>query len=206
MNLYIITLVFFNFLYLTSAIRFYVTPSSGKKCLKEEIHKNVLVTGEYDITDAPGQKASIQVTDSKSHVLYQKDDITKGKFAFTTEEYEMFDVCVETKLVGGGKGQDREVYLDIKHGVETKNYDSLAQAEKLKPIEVELKRLEDLSDEIVKDFQYMREREELMRDTNESTHNRVFYFSIFSMACLMGLAVWQVLYLRRYFKSKKLIE
>lgn len=40
----------------------------------------------------------------------------------------------------------------------------------------------------------------------ESTHSRVMYFSIFSMACLLGLATWQVLYLRRYFKAKKLIE
>lgn len=52
----------------------------------------------------------------------------------------------------------------------------------------------------------MRQREEEMRDTNESTNSRVLYFSIFSMLCLLGLATWQVLYLRKYFKSKKLIE
>ena len=42
----------------------------------------------------------------------------------------------------------------------------LAQAEKLKPLEVELRRLEDLSKSIVDDFAYMRAREEEMRDTN----------------------------------------
>lgn len=41
---------------------------------------------------------------------------------------------------------------------------------------------------------------------SESTHSRVMYFSIFSMCCLLGLATWQVLYLRRFFKAKKLIE
>ena len=47
----------------------------------------------------------------------------------------------------------------------------LAKAEKLKPIEVELKRLEDLADAVVNDFAYMRQREQEMRDTNgeEST-------------------------------------
>lgn len=29
-------------------------------------------------------------------------------------------------LAEGGKGQDREVFIDIKHGVETKNYDSVS--------------------------------------------------------------------------------
>ncbi|KAG6442517.1 hypothetical protein O3G_MSEX002413 [Manduca sexta] len=82
----------------------------------------------------------------------------------------------------------------------------IGEAAKLKPVEMELKRLEDLSEAIVQDFTMMRKREEEMRDTNESTNNRVLFFSIFSMVCLLGLATWQVLYLRRYFKAKKLIE
>jgi hypothetical protein len=42
----------------------------------------------------------------------------------------------------------------------------LGEAAKLKPMEVELKRLEDLSEAIVQDFAMMRKREEEMRDTN----------------------------------------
>ncbi|KAK6039883.1 hypothetical protein COOONC_22610 [Cooperia oncophora] len=94
----------------------------------------------------------------------------------------------------------------MKHGVEAKNYDDLAKAEKLKPLEVELRRLEDLSDQIVKDFAFMRQREEEMRNTNESTNSRVLYLSIFSMFCLLALAIWQVMFLRNYFKAKKLID
>jgi len=187
------------------ALMFHLAPNQ-KKCLREEIHKDVLVTGEYDISDAPGQKATLKVSDSKGHTLYTKDDASKGKFAFTTEEYDMFEVCFETKMIAGGHGADREIFLDMKHGVEAKNYADIAKAEKLKPLEVELKKLEDLSESIVNDFAYMRSREEEMRDTNESTHSRVLYFSIFSMLCLLGLATWQVLYLRRFFKAKKLIE
>ena len=52
----------------------------------------------------------------------------------------------------------------------------------------------------------MKQREEEMRSTNESTNSKVLYFSVFSMGCLMSLAIWQVLYLRRYFKAKKLID
>jgi hypothetical protein len=85
-------------------------------------------------------------------------------------------------------------------------YLQLAKAEKLKPAEVELKRLEDLAQSLVFDFAYMRSREEQMRDTNESTNSRVMYFGIFSMCCLVFLAGWQLFYLRRYFRSKKLIE
>lgn len=187
------------------ALMFHLSPNQ-KKCLREEIHKDVLVTGDYELSDGPGQKTHLKVTDSKGHILYSKEDAKKGKFAFTTEEYDMFEVCFESKMITGGQGADREVSLDMKHGVEAKSYEDLAKAEKLKPLEVELRRLEDLSKSIVDDFAYMRAREEEMRDTNESTHSRVMYFSIFSMCCLLGLATWQVLYLRSYFKAKKLIE
>lgn len=176
-----------------------------KKCLREEIHKDVLVTGEYEAQEN-GQRVDLSVTDSKGHILYSKENAVKGKFAFTTEEYDMFEVCFIGKAMSGVQSPDREVFLSVKHGVEAKSYDELAKAEKLKPLEVELRRLEDLSKSIVDDFAYMRAREEEMRDTNESTHSRVMYFSIFSMGCLLGLATWQVLYLRRYFKAKKLIE
>lgn len=42
----------------------------------------------------------------------------------------------------------------------------MAEAGKLKPLEVDLKRLEDLSDAIVQDFAATRKREEEMRSTN----------------------------------------
>ncbi|CAH1263238.1 transmembrane emp24 domain-containing protein 10-like [Branchiostoma lanceolatum] len=186
-------------------IGFSLAPNA-KKCLREEIHKDILVTGDYELSDAPGQSTHLLVTDSSGHVLYNKEDATKGKFAFTTDDYDMFEICFETKMTGGARGPDREVSLTVKHGVEAKNYQEIAKAEKLKPMEVELRRLEDLSESIVNDFAYMRAREEEMRDTNESTNSRVLYFSIFSMCCLIGLATWQVLYLRRFFKAKKLIE
>ncbi|XP_041711078.1 transmembrane emp24 domain-containing protein 10-like [Coregonus clupeaformis] len=191
---------------LTFTITFYL-PVNLIKCLREEIHKDVLVTGEYEVSEQPNAKTNLKITDSSGHILYSKEDASKGKFAFTTEDYDMFEVCFESKSpLGTGRVPDQLVNLDMKHGVEAKNYEEISKVEKLKPLEVELRRLEDLSESIVNDFAYMKKREEEMSDTNESTNMRVLYFSIFSMCCLIGLATWQVFYLRRFFKAKKLIE
>ncbi|CAF1046481.1 unnamed protein product [Rotaria sordida] len=202
--------IFFLLIESINSVSFHL-PHNTRKCLKEEIHKDTMVTGEYDITDLPGLSTHLEVKDTKGHTLYNKEGATKGKFAFTTEEFDIFEICFETKLPYGQqhlteRHTTKEVTIQIKHGIETKDYDALAKANKLKPLEVELSRLEDLSAAIVSDFAYMKQREEEMRDTNESTNNKVLYFSIFSMCCLMSLAIWQVLYLRRYFKAKKLID
>lgn len=189
-----------------SALSF-MLPQNTRKCLMEEIHKNVLVTGEYKLSQAPGHTTSLKVGDSKGHTLYSKEDAVEGKFAFTTDDKEVVDICFISAVAPGMRAAPaREVFLDVKHGVEAKSYEDIAKSEKLKPMEIELRRLEDLSEAIVNDFAYMKKREEEMRDTNESTNSRVLYFSIFSMCCLLCLATWQVFYLRRYFKSKKLIE
>lgn len=181
-------------------------PLNTEKCLKEEIHKDVLVKGEFGVTPLAGVTVNLLVTDSNSHILYNKDDAKDGKFAFTTDDYDMFKVCFKSNSDVRGKMPDQDIELTMKRGVEAKNYDDIAKTEKLKPLEVELRRLEDLSESIVSAFAYMKTRESEMRDTNESTNSRVLYFSIFSMLCLVGLATWQVLYLRKFFKSKKLIE
>uniref|UniRef100_A0A8C7TGK9 GOLD domain-containing protein n=1 Tax=Oncorhynchus mykiss TaxID=8022 RepID=A0A8C7TGK9_ONCMY len=196
--------VLFDF---TFSITFYL-PVNLRKCLREEIHKDVLVTGEYEVSEQPNAKNNLKITDSSGHILYSKEDASKGKFAFTTEDYDMFEVCFESKSpLGTGRVTDQLVNLDMKHGVEAKNYEEIAKVEKLKPLEVELRRLEDLSESIVNDFAYMKNNMlSLNQKMFKSTNIRVLYFSIFSMCCLIGLATWQVFYLRRFFKAKKLIE
>ena len=64
----------------------------------------------------------------------------------------------------------------------------IAKVEKLKPLEVELRRLEDLSESIVNDFAYMKKREEEMRDTNgeakRATYSKPHYHISASSVCL----------------------
>nr|BAN20252.1 integral membrane protein, Tmp21-I, putative [Riptortus pedestris] len=187
------------------SIMFHLHPNT-QKCLREELKKNALVVGEFDVSQAPFQRVDYVVRDSKGDILSQNSDISRGKFSFSTETQDVFEICFTSRVPSHQRGVPQEVMLNIKTGVEAKTYESLGEAGKLKPMEIELKKLEDLSQSIVQDFALMREREVAMRDTNESTNNRVLYLSIFSMVCLLSLSVWQVLYLRKFFKSRKLIE
>ena len=47
---------------------------------------------------------------------------------------------------------------------------------------------------------YLRSREQKLRDTNESTNERVKWFAFGTMGMLVGLGAWQVVYLRAYFR------
>lgn len=54
--------------------------------------------------------------------------------------------------------------------------------------------------EIVQEMEYLRIREQKLRDTNESTNERVKWFALGTMGMLVGLGAWQVVYLRAYFR------
>lgn len=60
--------------------------------------------------------------------------------------------------------------------------------------------MEEMVAEIVNEMDYLRTREQKLRDTNESTNNRVKWFGFGTTFLLIGLWVWQVLYLRAYFR------
>lgn len=99
----------------------------------------------------------------------------------------------------------RHVELDIDVGADAKDWSAIQATEKLKPVEAELRRIEEITSEIVTEMEYLRSREQKLRDTNESTNNRVKWFGIATTWILVGLWGWQIMYLRAYFRSKHLI-
>jgi hypothetical protein len=52
----------------------------------------------------------------------------------------------------------------------------------------------------------LRMREQKLRDTNESTNERVKWFSLGTMGVLVSLGGWQVVYLRAYFRYVSFIS
>jgi len=72
-------------------------------------------------------------------------------------------------------------------------------------MEVEALKIQRNLEEVVRDLSYFKRREERHRDTNESTNSRVMWFSVISMAVIVCIGVWQLVYLRRFFTQKKLL-
>ena len=95
---------------------------------------------------------------------------------------------------------NRHVELDIDIGADAKDWSAVQATEKLKPVETELRRIEEMVAEIVSEMDYLRTREQKLRDTNESTNTRVKWFAFSTMGMLVALGAWQVVYLRAYFR------
>ena len=59
--LIVFSVVLLNYFSLVSTLSFTLPPGQ-EKCLREEVHKDVLVTGEYRLSEAPHQKTHLTVS------------------------------------------------------------------------------------------------------------------------------------------------
>lgn len=111
-------------------------------------------------------------------------------------------------FIAGYKNKDQlakvPVELIVNHDYDLFD-EKLAKDFKLKPIETEFIHLEEVMHRIVGELNELVDQEALHRSANESTFTRVFRFGIGSVLFLVALTVGQIVYLRSFFKQKKLI-
>lgn len=181
-------------------------------CIRDFVgeHQLVVVNVKSDGHQGDGQKLQLTVYDTLGNQFYKKNDINKDtRVSFTTHESAAVDICLTNFLDRNRGGQrvymSRHVELEVESGSAARDWNALQMAEKLGPAELELKKIEEMTKEISNELQYLKAREERMRDTNESTNSRVKWFSTLIVIALVGLGVWQIQYLRHYFKVKHII-
>jgi len=182
----------------------------GERCIRNFVAKDtlVVVTATVDGFKGDGMVVNMHIKDAVGNEYGKpKDVVGEQRMAFTSHADASFDVCFENNFSGtkGVKHAFRHVELDIDIGADAKDWSAVQASEKLKPVETELRRMEEMVAEIVSEMEYLRFREQKLRDTNESTNNRVKWFAFCTMGMLVALGAWQVIYLRAYFRSKHLI-
>ena len=62
---------------LADGLMFHLEPNS-RKCLKEEIHKGVLVTGDYDANQIANQVVDLMVIDTKGQHFVNRENTDTG--------------------------------------------------------------------------------------------------------------------------------
>ncbi|KAL4811377.1 WD40-repeat-containing domain protein [Aspergillus unguis] len=198
-------LLFLLFVQLSSALKFDIFAGKGERCIRNFVQKDqlVVVTAIVGGERGDGQMVNMHIKDSMGNDHGRpKDVIGETRQAFTSPGDTTFDVCFDNTLVSrrAVANPHRAIELDVDIGADARDWSSIQAQEKLKPIETDLRRIEEIVAEVVNDMEYLRAREHKLRDTNESTNERVKWFAFGTMGMLVGLGVWQVVYLRAYFR------
>ncbi|KAJ4893314.1 Transmembrane emp24 domain-containing protein p24delta6 [Raphanus sativus] len=187
-------------------------PSSGEKCVYEEIHANVVVVVDYLCIDQNniglGPTVDVRVNSAYGKELYKKTNETHGQFAFTTSETGTYLACFwmhHDQTHYTADNSTAVINLDWKTGIQTKDWDAVAKKEKIEGVELELRKSSERINEIRANIIYLRFRESSMREVNEKTNQRVARLSFMSLGVCLFVSLFQVWHLKRFFLKKKLI-
>lgn len=196
--------LFSYFIGLTGSIKFILIPNTIK-CLREQINKDVLLIGEFNVSQVPGQQVDYVVTDSKQEILARNDNVKNGRFSVVTEREEMYEICFRCRATSQLFGKSHQISLLTMRGVEM-NKVLEEEHDGLMTVENNLKRLENLANYTLDLFKILTENKYKMMNTNESTHFRVVCLGIFSVCWVVAMAALQLFHFRNYFRARKIIE
>lgn len=154
-------------------------------------------------TEGTGLGLQIEVRDPNEAILLSKTYGKEGRIAVTSHMAGDHTICLssnDTSLDGSMK-----VHLDIKIGGRAIDYDLVSKKEKLTSLQLQLRKIQDLIQQIQKEQDYQRTRETRFRSTSESTNWRVLFFAFVQTVILIAVGVYQVKHLKFFFILKKLV-
>ena len=95
--------------------------------------------------------------------------------------------------------------MEWDEGLEATNWDEVAKRDHTDAVHTELTKLLQTAHTMHFELQHVRRKEEELRNVNEQTNSLVALLSIGALVLCVGLAVFQVWSLRRFFKRKKVL-
>jgi len=209
-----------SFLYLQSTVQslYFHIGEKEKKCFIEELPEDTLVTGKYRaqlwdkeksefMDSVAGMGMHVEVNDPDKKVVLSRGYGSQGTFTFTSHIPGEHQICIHSNstkwsLFAGGK---LRIHLDLQVGEHANNYPEIARKDKLTELQLRVRQLLDQVQQVQKEQNYQRYREERFRMTSEATNQRVLWWSVAQTVVLVGAGVWQMKHLKGFFEAKKLV-
>lgn len=200
---------------LSSSLYFHISETE-RKCFIEEIPDETVVIGSYKcelhdpktggfMPSSPGIGMHVEIRDPDEKIILSKVYSSEGKFSFTSNIPGEHVICLYSNTTKWFSGSQLRVHLDIQVGEHAIDYGNVAQKEKLTELQLRVRQLLDQVEQITKEQNYQRYREERFRHTSESTNQRVLWWSIIQTGILLVMGFWQMRHLRSFFQAKKLV-
>ncbi|XP_045137997.1 transmembrane emp24 domain-containing protein eca-like [Portunus trituberculatus] len=187
-----------------------------RKCFIEEIPDETMVTANYKLQlydprtggympSNAGLGMHVEVKDPEDNMLLSRVYSSEGRFTFTSHTPGEHVICLFSNSTKWFSGSMLRVHFDIQVGEHAIDYATMAQKEKLTELQLRVRQLLDQVDQITKEQNYQRYREERFRQTSENTSRRVLWWAVGQVGVLLVMGWWQMRHLRKFFEAKKLV-
>mmetsp|Transcript_717 Transcript_717/g.1046 ORF Transcript_717/g.1046 Transcript_717/m.1046 type:complete len:212 (-) Transcript_717:1975-2610(-) len=191
----------------TEARTFTVVEPDEVVCFVESLNANQRLRGSYQVVEGGYLDIDFEVSYAKTKkVVIEHFRQEEGIFDFRVEAEGDYRICLKNKLSTNAR---KKVQIAIHGGDtdelvehETEDLAEVGHVDRLKEIVLRLaRRVSDLKEQ----EEYLRRRSDRHHRTAESNMSRVLLSSLCEAAVLLGVNLWQLYYLQRFFEVKRVI-
>lgn len=176
------------------------------KCVNEDVMPGE-VMGSYSAFNRENRELAVPVEvrfeDAAANVVFEQRGNSQGDFHFIAAEEGEYKLC--WTVADYATAQTTRLRLNWRSGSEAHDWEEVAKKDNLNAIQTEMLKLEQTVHDIHLELQSIRRQEERMRDLNERINTRVAWFSMLALLGSLGMAGWQLHFLQRFLKRKKVI-
>ncbi|KAL3864059.1 hypothetical protein ACJMK2_005768 [Sinanodonta woodiana] len=198
-----------------SALYFHIGETE-KKCFIEEIPDETMVVGRYKVLifdknsndyvpTVHGLGMHVEIKDPEDKMILSRTYAADGRFTFTSHSAGEHVICLHSNSTAWFSSGQLRVHLDIQVGEHAIDYQQVQAKDKLSELQLRIRQLVDQVEQVTKEQNYQRYREERFRATSESTNQRVLWWSIAQTVILLITGFWQMRHLKSFFEAKKLV-
>ncbi|KAJ1460388.1 emp24/gp25L/p24 family/GOLD-domain-containing protein [Pelagophyceae sp. CCMP2097] len=182
-------------------------PGDSKRCVGEQFPEDSLgkwsfriLATDKEVDQKKMPKIRVTVKDPNKKLLYSESlSYEEATFAFTTKLPGLHKACIQNHY-----SKPQRLAISVAQGFSVKEYGDVV-GKHLEPVSKQLQDSMNMVREIANEMDLSLKREELERATEEEEEERTALFGSISIATLLALSCWQIIYLRRFFRSKKLL-
>ncbi|RKP06168.1 supernatant protein factor C-terminal domain-containing protein [Thamnocephalis sphaerospora] len=179
-----------------NAITVTVEPNTNE-CFFEELKTGDTLSVSFEVGFGGDHKIDFSMLDATGRVVQVAGQQNSGFYTVTADRDGSYYYCFNN-LMNDNIGKQVSFYIHEDHRPKKEEKGSEPLAEELRQLSRNVLDVREHQDYII-------QRERMHRNTAESTNDRVKWWSIFETAIVLGVAFFQVNYLKRFFEVKRMV-
>ncbi|XP_064554865.1 5'-AMP-activated protein kinase subunit gamma-1-like [Drosophila montana] len=184
-----------------------------RKCFIEEVPDETTVIVNYKVElydprsngfmpSSPGIGMHVEVRDSDDKVILSRVYSSQGRMSFTSHTPGEHVICMYSNSTAWFNGAQLRVHLDIQVGERAIDYANVAQKEELTNMELRIRQLLGQVEQITKEQNYDRYREERFTHICQNTNSLMCWWSL-GQSLLLAFLVCNGMRATRHWKLEK---
>jgi hypothetical protein len=176
-------------------------PRNKKECFNEPLNPGTLVKGSFQADEADYNDLSVEIFDAAGVPLYTEPFTGPViRFSYITATEGNTNICIHNV----GKKYIK-IFFELLTGAEAGDVTEAASDEDLKPIERQLVSMDRLIGMIRNTTSFIVQREEEKLTEADTITTKLYIFSAITVITMAAISFFQIRYLEKFFKAKKLI-